>query len=181
VYVEYIGNVQIKKTTDAGVTNTVTIPIDNIINPSPNNNHTLSIRMPIDVTLVTNEELLIIFDISVKKEVPSIGGDVSTLLYFFQNQGDLTYFDRGYWGYSFDNNNPLTGGTKRDENIKRNASGPEPIQLFIDPLMLETRLSHTNGDKPFDVTLSVKNRTDDNISANGIISVVIPRDFIIVD
>jgi hypothetical protein len=126
-----------------------------------------------------NEELLLTFDVRIKETTASLtpGEVVSTLLFYFRNQGAVAYYDSEYWGYSFNNNN--TG--RRAENIKRNASGPEPVQVFIDPIKLDKTLSSTNGDEPFDVTLTVRNVTEFNINTNGIITDVIPKGFEIVN
>lgn len=183
-YIEYVSNPVTNPVTVRRGRNGPAITGLTITAPAESNGHTLTIALPADTSLAVNEELLITFNINIKEVTPSPtqGDVVSTLQFYFRNQAVLTYYDADYWGYSHSNNNlrrsPATG-TMRLDNVKRNASGPEPVQVFIDPITLSTNLSQPLGDTPFRFTMTIENPTVDAIITSGNVSFTIPADFII--
>jgi uncharacterized repeat protein (TIGR01451 family) len=177
------GNVGNVRATGPG--GNITIPSGNITLDDTGDNYRLAITLPPGVTLAMNEEITVTFDVVVRPEVA--GHDlISTMLYYFRNQGEVLYYNSTgrYQGYSIINNNP----GKRAENINRNASGLPPAQAFIDPIRLYKTISNGNGsgsiigDNAFTVTLQVRNTlpvTADEVTTMGIITETIPAGFVI--
>jgi len=68
-----------------------------------------------------------------------------------------------------------------------NASGPEPIQVFIDPVRLNKTVQHVDGagayliDGPFVVTMTVENALTDptGLVTTGLVNVLLPSGFTI--
>lgn len=192
-YIEFLANTIVVERVDGDVIDEIPIPASNIVLPTPGNQQTLSINLPQDISLERDQELLIRFNIRVRDNVSP---GVSTLLYYFRNEARITWFDAEHRGYSFNNTLPYNNIPlgQRDRNREVNVSGPEPVQVFIDPIHLDKTIESADGDypfrdgfrpgdQPFDVTLRVRNATDPRlpITTRGIITDVIPAGFDIVD
>ncbi|MCL2663354.1 MAG: hypothetical protein FWE83_08535 [Oscillospiraceae bacterium] len=130
--------------------------------------------------LQTNDELRVTFRIRVRNRV--LANNVTeTLLYYFKNQAVIEY-----------NEDLATNSNRLDQyrfRVKRNGSGPEPVQVFIIPIEVEKTV-RTDGITPpavdplirgpFEVTLTVSNQDPDNpIDTTGMINDVIPPGFTI--
>ena len=114
------------------------------------------------VALAHEDELRVRVRIRVRDVLPATSEDagVSTLLYHFKNQGAVDY-----------NENLLRFGATRFSN----ASGPQPVQVFIDPVRLSKSVSPLVGG-PFDVTLRLED-IGGGVIANGQITEILPQGF----
>jgi len=131
----------------------------------------VTITLPAGERLRADEELRITFPITVRNRV--LSNDITeTLLYFFRNQAQVEY--RENFG-------------RYDIVVNRNGSGPEPVEVFINPVSLSKTVESVNRplppaedslvNGPFRVVLSVENTMVGAIDTDGLISDVIPPGF----
>ena len=159
--------------------------------PNAANNHTLTAAFPPDYILEAGQEIQITFAVDIDKEVKGHIG-VSTMLYYFKNQAVVSYYDAGYRAYaSAAGAGPnSTGMSQYHDHVKRNASGPGPLQVFIDPIKLSTKIRTAGAplldpliDGPFEVEIKAENTLESSnpITTTGLINVLIPPGFTLTD
>jgi hypothetical protein len=172
------------------------MPTGSTINllPSPTNVQTVEIILPPGFTLGINEHATVSFQTKVRDDVFTTIDEqrgVSTFLYYFENQAEVSYFDTRFNGVSANALNPTLRGFTinhglppafTDRNRKHNASGV--VTVFIDPIRLDkqvTSLDRPDGvDGPWRINLSIENtlyETPGTLQASGLINVIIPRGF----
>ena len=170
-YIDYGGNVEIHRRAATPKDQpsppwvAVTVPASNIVFDGDE----LRVTLPANEGIGYHEEIRVRFRITVRDRVqPNYTLDnpydvASTLLYHFKNQGVVEYRE-DFLRYGFI---PFA-----------NASGPEPVQVFIDPVKLSKSVDPLrNG--PFTVTLRVEDTTigDSSVNTDGIITDLIPHGF----
>jgi len=149
--------------------------------PGPGNNFTAGIQLPPEFTLARGTRVNISFRIRVRDDVLTVVEEergVSTLLYYFESQAAVSYFDAHFKGFTANNLIPAL----RELNIKHNASGP--VRVFIDPIRLSTHVNSFGRDDlvdgPWLVNLHVENTLHDSpgrLQATGLINIVLPSGF----
>jgi len=166
-YINYEGGttLSVTKVTPDGTTNGIRTTFNATASyPTTGDNAgTLVITLPANQVLENNEELIIRFPVRVRWTLRSDPDRADTLLYFIRNQGVVEY-SSGFLRYNIERN--------------LNGSGPEPVQVFIDPVKLsKTVAPPING--PFEIMLRVEDTTIGNssINTNGLITDLIPRGF----
>lgn len=162
-YIDYIGNVTVKKGTTSITGYTITPP-------AANNDQTLTVKLPASTTLAAGETLTVTFQIKVRPKVKSV--EIETLLFYFKNQAEVHYNEDKQA-----NRNYFTGYIN---TIKTNAS--ETLQVYIDPIKLSKTVTPSK-DGPFTVTLTVADSlgTNSSITTKGLITDLIPAGFSIVN
>jgi hypothetical protein len=164
-YIEYYGGLTLPVTKTTVNGNRVTFNA-NIVYA----NDILSVNMG-NQTLGYNEELVVTFPLRVRRTLDDLPDTTETLLYYFKNQATVRYAE-DFLRYS--------------SIIKQNASGPDPVQVFIDPVKLSKTVTNLDRgipiDGPFEVTLRIEDTTgeDSKIETNGIINDLIPKGFALI-
>jgi hypothetical protein len=147
----------------------ITIPAGNIgwITDS-RDNRTLEIELPADVRLAQNETIRVRFGLNVLMDTRT-GTNISTLLYYFRNQGEVEYGEANFAAYS------------KEHNFSR------VVEVYITNIELNKTVTNQNGgvplNGPFEVTLSARAIVDVASlpsTRNGIITDVIPAGFRVV-
>jgi len=133
-------------------------------------NGIITITLPAGESLAADQELRITFPITVRNNVLS-NLITPTLLYFFKNQAVVEYRE-----------NFLRYGTVRNLN----GSGPDPVEVFINPVSLLKTVESVNPPSsgsdslingPFRINMSVINTMPGPIDTDGLINDVIPPGF----
>lgn len=156
-------------------------------------NGTVQIKLPDTVKLSKDDEVKITFKVTALLHVAS-NPDVDTLLYYFKNQAVVEY-NEDKTTTKFDAYHDIYS-----KKPKKNGSGPDPVQVFIDPIEL-VKTVRTVGypgggvsdplvdvdlvggvigeSKEFLVELTVQNTLDggNSITTKGIINDLVPKDF----
>ena len=155
-YIKYIGNVKIN-----GLDSEDTAVFDE-------NGGVLKFN-PGGLKLETNEEIKITFQIEVLTEVKDDPNKTTTLLYYFKNQTSVSYSQES--------------GMKLAalSHEYRNASGPEPVQVYINPVKL-TKTVEELGHNLFEITLKAENVYEQGaVNTRGLVTEWISGDFRIAD
>lgn len=139
-----------------------------------------------NIAVTPNDSLVVTFQIRVRPYVLDTtfvpGYEIQTLLYYFRNQGVVDYRND-----AIVNSNNLLGYAGAQPafaappgRVITNGSGPEPVQVFIDPIELDKQVtspaSQING--PFNIALTVENTMNvGDIVTTGLITDVLPPGF----
>jgi hypothetical protein len=174
-YIRYMGGttISVTKVTPNGTANGLRTTFNAAVSyPTTGANAgTIVITIPQGQSLNHEEEFIVRFPIQIRSNLKNLANPAlddldraSTLLYFIRNQGVVDY-----------NSNFLE--YRHERHIS--GSGPEPVQVFIDPVKLsKTAVPPIDG--PFEIFLRVEDTTiigTGEINTNGMITDLIPRGF----
>jgi hypothetical protein len=156
-YIAYAGNTRIFR----GATEITGMAGLTVTAPVPANNNVFTVEFPPGYSLGLDETIRVVFNITVRGFIESDPlNEVTTLLYYFRNQGVVSYNNADYAAYT---------GMQNGSNI---------ALVYIDPLELDKTVTPPADGNPFIVTLTIDNTmTDSSIDTIGLITDVIPPGF----
>ncbi len=135
------------------------------------NSTLLTIKMPPDLKLAKDESIKVTFKLNVRNSLKS-NPDVTTLLYYFRNQAEVSYTDAEFTAY------------QEMQKLSKRTNASNIVQVSIESVDLLKTVSVPDGgvaiDGPFTVNLTVKAAVAD-LETKGMIGESIPSGFVLSD